>query len=98
MWTVFFIKKHIFSWILRIFSLIFVMGTLVYAAFLSSVQKLPFAKSFYFLVSQTTKVEVGIFEAQLEGGAGYYMEEKGKEMGLSIRVQREDIFEAMHRI
>ena len=26
------------------------------------------------------------------------MEQKGKEMGLSIRVQREDIFEAMHRI
>ena len=26
------------------------------------------------------------------------MEELGKEMGLSIRVQREDIFEAMHRI
>ena len=26
------------------------------------------------------------------------MEEAGKNMGLSIRVQREDIFEAMHRI
>ena len=26
------------------------------------------------------------------------MEESGKERGLSIRVQREDIFEAMHRI
>ena len=26
------------------------------------------------------------------------MEEKGKEMSLSIRLQREDIFEAMHRI
>ena len=26
------------------------------------------------------------------------MDEAGKEMGLSIRVQREDIFEAMHRI
>lgn len=26
------------------------------------------------------------------------MEEKGKEMGLSIRMQREDIFDAMHRI
>ena len=25
-------------------------------------------------------------------------DEKGKEMGLSIRVQREDIFQAMHRI
>lgn len=26
------------------------------------------------------------------------MEEKGKEMGLSIRLQRGDIFEAMHRV
>ena len=26
------------------------------------------------------------------------MEEKGKEMGLSIRLQREDIFNAMHRV
>ena len=26
------------------------------------------------------------------------MEKTGKDMGLSIRVQREDIFEAMHRI
>lgn len=26
------------------------------------------------------------------------MEEKGEEMGLNIRVQREDIFEAMHRV
>ena len=26
------------------------------------------------------------------------MEEMGKEKGLSVRVQREDIFEAMHRI
>ena len=26
------------------------------------------------------------------------MEEKGKEMGLSIRLQREDIFEVMHRV
>ena len=26
------------------------------------------------------------------------MEEQGKEMGLSIRLQREDIFEAMHRV
>ena len=25
-------------------------------------------------------------------------EEKGKEMGLSIRLQREDIFKAMHRV
>ena len=26
------------------------------------------------------------------------MEEKGREMGMTIRLQREDIFEAMHRV
>ena len=26
------------------------------------------------------------------------LEEKGEEMGMSIRLQREDIFEAMHRV
>ena len=26
------------------------------------------------------------------------LEEKGKEMGMSIRLQREDIFDAMHRV
>ena len=26
------------------------------------------------------------------------LEEKGREMGLSIRLQREDIFQAMHRV
>ena len=30
--------------------------------------------------------------------AGRIMEETGKAMGLSIRVQREDIFEAMYRV
>ena len=29
---------------------------------------------------------------------GQEMDAKGQEMGLSIRVQREDIFQAMHRI
>ena len=28
----------------------------------------------------------------------HVMDEKGKEMNLSIRLQREDIFEAMHRV
>ncbi len=27
-----------------------------------------------------------------------YMEEKGQDMGVSIHVQREDVFEAMHRV
>lgn len=32
------------------------------------------------------------------GDLAEIMENKGKSMGLSIRVQREDIFQAMHRV
>ena len=32
------------------------------------------------------------------GDLAVTLEEKGKEMGMSIRLQREDIFEAMHRV
>ncbi len=32
------------------------------------------------------------------GDLAVALEEKGKEMGMSIRLQREDIFEAMHRV
>lgn len=32
------------------------------------------------------------------GDLAQIMEDKGKAMGLSIRVQREDIFQAMHRV
>ena len=31
-------------------------------------------------------------------GLARKLEEKGKEIGLSIRLQREEIFEAMHRV
>ncbi len=32
------------------------------------------------------------------GDLAQIMEDKGKAMGLSVRVQREDIFQAMHRV
>ena len=32
------------------------------------------------------------------GDLAVALEEKGKEMGMSIRLQREDIFDAMHRV
>ena len=42
-------------------------------------------------------VDVSAATAPLAGLA-QQLEQKGKEMSLSIRLQREDIFEAMHRI
>ena len=49
----------------------------------------------YFTMMMATDVsEANIPLAELST----VMEAAGKEMGLSIRVQREDIFEAMHRI
>ena len=49
----------------------------------------------YFTLMMAT--EVSACNVQL-GELVNRMDEIGKEMGLSIRVQREDIFEAMHRI
>ena len=49
----------------------------------------------YFTMMMATDVsEANIPMSQL----AVEMENIGKEMGLSIRIQREDIFEAMHRI
>ena len=49
----------------------------------------------YFTMMMATEVsESNVPLAELSNR----MEEIGKEMGLSIRVQREDIFQAMHRI
>ena len=49
----------------------------------------------YFTMMMATEVsEANVPLAELSKR----MEEIGKEMGLSIRVQREDIFQAMHRI
>ena len=49
----------------------------------------------YFTMMMATDVsEANVPMAQL----ATEMERVGREMGLSIRVQREDIFEAMHRI
>ena len=49
----------------------------------------------YFTMMMATEVsECNVPLAEL----ATQMEQVGKEMGLSIRVQREDIFEAMHRI
>ena len=42
-------------------------------------------------------VDVGAATASF-GEVGAALEELGREMGLSIRIQREDIFHAMHRI
>lgn len=49
----------------------------------------------YFTMMMVTGVEqISVPLAELVNR----MEQLGKDMGLSIRVQREDIFEAMHRI
>ena len=49
----------------------------------------------YFTMMMATDVsQANVPMAQLASE----MEQIGKEMGLSIRIQREDIFEAMHRV
>ncbi len=49
----------------------------------------------YFTMMMATEVSQCTIPLAMLAGE---MEKIGKDMGLSIRVQREDIFEAMHRI
>ncbi len=47
----------------------------------------------------TMMMVVDVTESQHSvGELAQIMEDKGKTMGLSVRVQREDIFQAMHRV
>ncbi len=51
-----------------------------YAAFIHRAQSVWHGKSFYFLVSPTEHIEVGVFDAQLDGGAGYLLNDNGREV------------------
>lgn len=58
----------------------FVTGvSFVYAYVLTGVEKVYLSDNFYFLVSKTVNVEVGAFESLQNGGAGYILEENGRE-------------------
>lgn len=89
--TTFFLRKKLISIISIIFSLIFVMLSLVYAGFMTQVKVLEFQTTFYFLVSETLSVEASTEFIKLEGGAGYLLEYGGREyIILSVYTNEEE--------
>ncbi len=62
-----------------------------YSVHLSRAKEVLLQKSFYFLVSTDSKVEVGAEFAKLDGGAGYLLQEKGETyVALAVYLSEED--------
>ena len=62
-----------------------------YAAFLSGIESVPFHKAFYFLTIESESVEVGAWDTQLKGGAGYTIDDEGTlKVALSVYLAQED--------
>ena len=77
--TDFFIKNkflRLFCYILPVF---FVVCSLVYAVVIKKADVEQASKNFYFLVSDSTHIEVSAHVALLNGGAGYVLKNDGRE-------------------
>ncbi len=59
------------------------IGACIYARVLSKVQTVALNEQFYFLASENMNVEVGAFESVQKGGAGYILEENGREYAVT---------------
>lgn len=71
--------------------LLFIAGVLFYAQFLSGVQSVETTKNFYFLVLDTTHIEVSTHQTQMLGGAGFLLNENRKDyVALSVYLQGEE--------
>lgn len=72
-----FFRKKIVSFIAVLLSGMVFICVLFYAGILRNMRVIDVSKNFYFLTSSTSHVEVGIYDAQQQGGAGYYLEKEG---------------------
>lgn len=88
--TDFFKKKKI--WIPIIFGvIIFAMLVLFAISPLFQVKKIYVGYKFHYLIIPTENVEVGVFNAQLDGGAGYTLNVNGKaRVALSVYTDEQD--------
>ena len=73
-----FYKKFIFH-IASVVCVTFFLCACVYAGIIANAERVFVGASFYFLVTEDVKVEVGAEFAKLEGGAGYLLEYDGVE-------------------
>jgi len=77
-------KKRITA-CLMCFLLLFVYSILFFSYSLNRAESVYVGKNFYFLVSTPECTEVGVFNAQSDGGAGYLFSQGGKEyVALSV--------------
>jgi len=76
--TDFYSKKHCLYIVYTLICCI-IFGFLSCAVYFAKREVLTFNKTFYFLISKTEHVEVGIYETQLDGGAGYLLNHEGEE-------------------
>ncbi len=77
--TDFFAEKERGFRAVSIILVVFILLSIVYSRFLCQVEKIDVRKRFYFLVAQTTHVDAAIYNANLNGGAGYLLQYKGEE-------------------
>ncbi len=74
-----------------VFSICVVIATFFYSIFLAQAKGVEFGKTFYFLVTEDKKVEVGAEFAKLDGGAGYLLDDGNREyVALSVYLSREE--------
>ena len=74
-----FFSKNAFGYLALGLSLAVTLGCMGYASSLSTVETVALDTGFYYLVTDDTHVEAGAEFVRLEGGAGYLLEQNGRE-------------------
>ncbi len=74
-----FFRKKLFVMLGAITLLCSVFGVYLYTRYLDNATVEAVSQNYYFLVSDSTSVEASTYEIQLNGGAGYLMEQDGRE-------------------
>lgn len=75
----FFTKKRWFYVVSYALLLVFMGVCMCYTTMLKRALPVWVGKSFYFLVSENTHIDVGAYETRLDGGAGYLLHFEGKD-------------------
>lgn len=89
--SAFFLRKKIFRSLGKIFTFLFIANVLFYAWFLSGAQCVESSKNFYFLVFESTHVEVSTYQTQALGGAGFLLKNENCDyIALSVYLKGEE--------
>lgn len=72
-------------------AVLFTSVAVAFAAFASQIKTVELGESFYFLVTDDTRVEAGVVSARMDGGAGYLLRHNGKDyVALSVYLEESD--------